>query len=385
MSERTLTSQRDLFEIPSYVTYLNCAYMGPLLKSALDAGRTAIDLRQHPWRMTPDHFFDSSESVRRLGARLLGTSADQIAIVSSASYGLATAAQNLPLESGDEIVILAEQFPSNVYTWHRHAADYAATVVTVARPDDDDWTPAILNAIGPRTRIAALPHCHWTDGDLIDLEAVSDQCRANSCALVLDVTQSLGALPLDVTRIRPAFLTAAAYKWLLGPYSYGFLYVDEAYLDGTPLEENWINREGARDFAQLVNYQDRYAPGARRFDFGERASLQLTPIAEVALLQILDWGVENIAQSLGVLTAEIAGRAEEIGFGVNREDRRAPHMLGLRWPTHLPENLGELLKRENVSVSIRGDAIRVSPHLYNDTHDIDHLFEVLAPAVRTAS
>ncbi|MGH2484903.1 MAG: aminotransferase class V-fold PLP-dependent enzyme, partial [Ktedonobacterales bacterium] len=213
-----LSSQRNLFEIPDEVAYLNCAYMSPLLRAARAAGQEAVARKSRPWRVTPADFFAEAETARALFAELIGADAEGVAIVPSASYGVGVAAANLPLLPGQRVVLLAEQFPSNVYPWQDLAERSGAAVVTVPRPLTGEWTPALLERIDERTAIVALPHCHWTDGSLVDLARVGERARAVGAALVVDATQSVGAFPLDIARVRPDFLVSATYKWLLGPY-----------------------------------------------------------------------------------------------------------------------------------------------------------------------
>ena len=369
--------QRHLFDIPDDVAYLNCAYMSPLMHSVREAGRAGLDRKVRPWTLSSEEFFSESEQVRALFAGLIGARADDIAIVPSASYGIAVAARNLPVEAGGRLVILAEQFPSNVYAWRALAAERGAALVTVARPDDGDWTGAVLAAIDERTCVAALPHSHWIDGALVDLAAVGARCREVGAALVVDATQSLGALAFDVSAVKPDFLVAATYKWLLGPYSLGFLYAAPAHQAGRPLEHNWIVREGAEDFAGLIDYRDAFQPGARRYDMGERSNFVLLPMAAAALRQLHDWGVGEIASSLRALTRRIAQRTAALGAQTLPEERRAGHYLGLRFAGGMPANLTDALAREQVYVSVRGDSMRVTPHLYNSEADIDRLVSVL--------
>jgi selenocysteine lyase/cysteine desulfurase len=236
----------------------------------------------------------------------------------------------------------------------------------------------VLAAIDERTKIVALPQCHWTDGGLFDLERISRRCREEGIALSLDVTQSLGARPLDVRRIEPDFLTAATYKWLLGPYSLGLLYVAERWQkEGKPLEHNWIHRKGAEDFAGLVRYQDEFAPGAARFDVGERSNFALVPAAEAGIRQILEWGVENVAETLGEITEAIAERAGALGLESLPRDQRAAHYVGLKLGEKLPAQLLAELQKRKVYVSVRGSSIRVTPHLYNDERDVERFLAAL--------
>ena len=207
---------------------------------------------------------------------------------------------------------------------------------------------------------------------------LSHGCRQVQAALVIDATQSLGALPFSVPEVQPDFLVAASYKWLLGPYSLGFIYVNPIYQDGTPLEHNWIHRKNSEDFAGLVNYRDDFQAGARRFDVGERSNFALMPMANTALKQILAWQVPEIAATLSALTEEIAQRATALGLNVAPAQLRAGHLLGIRFPEGVPDGLIDRLAQNKIFVSVRGNSIRISPHLYNTEEDIDKLFSVLS-------
>ncbi len=370
--------QRSLFDIPENITYFNCAYMSPLMHKVVAAGQQAVTLKAQPWQISPPDFFRTPERARELFARLINAQADDIAMVPACSYGTATAARNLPVAKGQTLVVLQDQFPSNVYPWRELAAEQGAEVVTIPRGGNDGWTPRILEAITEDTAIVALPHCHWTDGSLVDLEAVGQHCRRNGAALVLDLTQSIGALPFDVGAVQPDFAVAAGYKWMLGPYTLGFLYVAPQHQDGRPLEHNWIARQGSEDFAGLVDYKFDFQPGARRFDMGEGANFIALPMLVTALEQLLQWGVPEIQATLSAKTAEIAERAAPLGLRASDPSLRAGHFLGLGFPGEVPEGLPERLGREGVYVSVRGQSMRVTPHLFNNEADLERLIRALA-------
>lgn len=376
-----LGNQRNPFEIPEGIAYLNCAYMSPLPRAAREAGEAALARKAHPWEITPRDFFDEAETARSLFAELVGGEPEGVAIIPSVSYGIGVAAANIALRGDQTIVVLEDQFPSNVYPWRDLAERTGATIVTVARPLDFDWTRALLEHIDERTGVVAVPNCHWTDGSVVDLVRVGERARAVGAALVVDTAQSLGAYPLNVEEVRPDFLVAPTYKWLLGPYSLGFMYVAPHRREGRPLEFNWITREDSEDFAGLVNYRGGYQSGARRFDMGERANFGLMPIAIASLRLILEWRVERIAATLRDLTARIENDARTLGFDVTPGERRVGHLIGLRSSTALSPDLAARLAAAGVYVSVRGTAIRVSPHLYNTYEDVERLFQVLAQAV----
>ncbi|MGA2353847.1 MAG: aminotransferase class V-fold PLP-dependent enzyme [Terriglobales bacterium] len=376
-----LACQRHLFDIPDDVAYLNCAYMSPLMKSALDAGNIGLGRKAHPWEITPAKFFTGSDEFRTTAAQLLDASADDIAIVPSASYGIATAARNLPIKKGQSILVLDEQFPSHYYAWQRRAEEMGAQLKVVAWPEDQDWTAAVLNALTEDVAIAALPNVQWTGGGRLDLVRIGEACRKIGAALALDLTQSLGALPFSVKDVQPDFAVAASYKWLLGPYSVGLLYVARKWHDGMPLEENWIQRANARDFSSLILYTGDYDAGARRFDMGERSNFALLPASVRAMKQLLEWNVEQVSETVGALNRQLASAAQELGFSVPPDDLRGPHYLCLRRKAGIPRDLPEKLAREKVFVSVRGTSIRVTPHVYNTTADCERLISCLKQAV----
>jgi selenocysteine lyase/cysteine desulfurase len=376
-----LENQHELFEIPEGVAYLNCAYMSPQLRSVREIGERAVARKSRPWEITSDDFFDDAEKTRALFARLVGAEADGVALIPSVSYGIAVAAANVKVEPGEYILILEDQFPSNVYPWRELAKRRGAKLTTVPRPVDHDWTPAVLSHLNEDTAVVAVPNCHWTDGSLLDLRRIGGRAREVGAALVVDGIQSLGAHPFDVAEVGPDFLIASAYKWLLGPYGVGFLYVGESYRAGTPIEHNWINRRGSADFSRLVSYQDAFQPGARRYDVGERSNFVLLPMANEALRQILDWGVENVSKTIGELTALIEEEAKKRGIEAIPAKRRARHMVGLKLGSAVPEDLATRLAGEDIFVSLRGENVRLSPHLYNTAEDVDRLFAALAAAL----
>jgi len=377
-----LACQRHLFEIPDDVAYLNCAYMSPLMKPVIEAGNVGLARKAHPWEITPDKFFTGSNEFRATAAQLLNSSADDIAIVPSASYGIATAARNLPINKGQCILVLDEQFPSNYYPWQRLAENNGASLKVVPWPDDHDWTAAVLSSLSADVAIAALPNVQWTSGCRLDLIRIGEACRKQGTALALDLTQSLGALPFDVSEVKPDFAVAASYKWLLGPYSVGLLYVAPHRQGGLPLEENWIQRANAEDFSSLILYTDDYDKGARRFDMGERSNFALLPAAERAMKQLLEWGIPEVSETAGALSRHLAEAASDLGFSAPHEPLRAPHYLCLRRKEAIPKELPKMLAQEKVFVSVRGSSVRVAPNVYNTLEDCERLISCLRKIAR---
>ncbi len=382
-----LPCQRDRFSLPDDLHYLNCAYMSPLSKRVEAAGIEGLRRKRVPSEITPGDFFAGLEAVRERFARLVNADdPDRIAVMPSASYGLAIAARNTPLEAGRNVVVALDQFPSNIYVWRRRCAESGAELRTVGPPDASPraagWNARLLEAIDRATAVVALGHVHWTDGTRFDLEGIGARAREVGAALVIDGTQSVGALPFDVDRIRPDALICAGYKWLLGPYAIAVGWFGPRYDDGRPLEETWLGRVGSDDFRRLVDYQDAYRPGALRYDVGEASNFILVPMLVAALDGILEWGVDEIQAYCRALLEPLGEEARTRGWGVEAAAGRAGHILGVRLPADIdPNALRAALADRRIAASLRGDALRVSPHVYNDEDDIAALIAALDAAL----
>ncbi|MEX2473232.1 MAG: aminotransferase class V-fold PLP-dependent enzyme [Gemmatimonadota bacterium] len=386
-----LTCRKGDFGLRPGAPYLNCAYMGPLPAASEAAGVAALKRKRHPSDITAPDAFWESDGIRERFARLVGIGdAGRVAIQPGVSYGVATAARNVSVDAGQNLVLTAEQFPGNVYAWRRLAEERGAALRAVG-PDGSGgsrgalWNERLLEAIDAETAVVAVPHVHWTDGTRFDLIEIGRRCREVGAALVVDATQSVGALTFDVAKVQPDALVVAAYKWMLGPYSLALSYFGPRFDDGVPLEETWIAREDSHDFQRLVEYRDEYAPGAVRFDMAERSNFFLLPIAEKSLDLLLAWRPERIQAYCRSLTAGLVAEASELGFGVEDERWRAHHLFGLRMPAALDlTDLRDRLAARDISVSLRGSALRVSPNVYNDEADIEALTGVLRESVGRA-
>ena len=390
--DSALTCRREDFSLPRDEHYLNCAYMGPLPRASEQAGVEAIRRKAVPTRIVPPDAFWETDRLRELFARLVHVDEpNRIAIQPGVSYGVATAARNLSVTAGQNVVITHEQFPGNVYSWRRMAAEVGAELRAVgpggdagdARGRGQRWNDRLLESVDARTAIVSVPVVHWTDGTWFDLEALGERCRDVGAVLVVDATQSVGALDFDVSKVRPDVLIVAAYKWLLGPYSLSLAYFGPRFDEGTPLEETWIAREKSSDSQNLVEYQDQYVGGAIRYDVAERSNFFLAPIAAASLELLNGWGPERIQEYCRGLTRDFLEEVGKLGYTVEDEAWRGAHLFGLRMPATVDlAALRDALAARNVSVSLRGSALRLSPNVYNDETDMGVLLDVRKDAVR---
>jgi selenocysteine lyase/cysteine desulfurase len=394
MADTILESQRHVFEIPDDLAYFNAAAYVPLPRSVRAAAERGVLTKSYPWTMQWEATDALAERTRTAAAALLGVAAETVAINGAVSYGIATAARNIALTAGTRVLMIEGEYPSLALIWLDMARAAGAVVEMVRRPDDADWTSALLEAIerpgAPPVGLALLTPLAWSDGALIDLAAIVPAVRrhgaapggasggasggaagaaARAAAVVIDATQAAGVLDLDIAALQPDFLAFPTYKWVCGPYSLAFLYADPKHHGGEPLEKHGRTLtigpgEPRRDVPAGQ-------PDARRFDRGERNDPIGLPMAEAGLAQVLAWDRTALAARLRMLTDALAEAVAGMqGIAAVPRERRAPHILGLRFAGGLPDGLIGRLAARGVHVAERQGVLRISPHVYNDEADV---------------
>ncbi len=382
-----LGCQRQAFELPADETWLNSAYMGPLPRAVHQAGIDALGKRSHPNCITARDFFDPAERTRRLCAELVHADPESVTFVPSAAYGMGIVARNLRPLPGQQVVVLGDQFPSNVYPWQRWPGVTVHAVHAPTPPSTDPlrlieraraWNDALVDAIDTRTALVAVEQAHWTEGVLFDLQRVGARCREVGAAFVVDATQTVGAMPFDYARLRPDALVVHSYKSMLSNYGLGFAVLGERFANGVPLEEHWLMREGSDDFARLVDYAHAYAAGMRRYDTNLRASPVLIDMLHAACQLLLAWQPARIRDYLLRIEAAPVARLVDAGFGVLHVDHRAANLFAVVLPDGLhAEHVRAALAQRRIHVSVRGSAVRVAPHVCNDEADLWRLADAL--------
>lgn len=379
-----LTSKRAKFTIPPQITYLNCAYMAPLLKSVEKEGIKGLRKKRNPTQVSPQDFFTDTETLRKEYTKLIhAKDPSRIVVIPSVSYGMATVAKNLTIARDQHIIVASEQFPSNYYPWQSLCEEKGASLKSISPPEGfinrgKQWNERILEAINGHTRAVAIGHVHWADGTRFDLEAIRKRTKDVGALLIIDGTQSVGAMPFDVEKIKPDALVCAGYKWLLGPYSIGLAYYGEYFDQGKPVEENWINRQSSEDFSSLVNYQAKYQTGMLRYEVGEHSNFILVPMLLKAIQQLNNWGIGNIQEYCTSIAEESILKLQEKGFVIEDKKCRGSHLFGVRLPQQIDlEKVKASLLKHKVYVSVRGTALRVAPNIYNTDADLKKLVKVL--------
>jgi len=377
-----LACQRDLFEVPRDVCFLNAASWSPLPRRTLEAGRAAVGRKGTPW--TLDHAFAvrQYERARVAAARLIHADADDVALISSVGYGVATAAKLLNISRGQRVLVLENDHSSPVLEWQTRAEAQGFAVETIRQPKDGDWTSAVLATIEGKgaapVALASISSVHWSDGGLIDLERVSSALKRQGAVFLIDATHHVGVLPLDVRRLDPDFVIFPTYKWLIGPYGRAFIYIARRHQNGIPLEQTSYGRRDVRAENDVYFKDASYVGNARRFDMGERDHFISMEMAAIGMEMMAEWGEAAVVERLKMLTARIADGVRDNGVHIADQRFRAPHILSLGFEGGMPAELTEHLATEGVYVAARLGRMRVSPHLYNDEVDADRFVAALA-------
>lgn len=383
-----MKSQKHLFDIPEDITYLNAANMSPLLQSTNAAGKAAIDQKSKPFTISGEDFFNPLANLKKLYAQLIDTDAPQrIAAIPSVSYGISTITNNIILNSGDEILIIEGQFPSNFYAWKRLANRYNAIIKIIKKPTEEKhcgkiWNEQILDNISEKTAVITMGNIHWADGTIFNLNAISKKAKSVRSLLIIDGSQSIGTLPFSIKEIEPDALICAGYKWLLGPYSFGLAYYGSYFDNGIPIEENWSNRLDSENFAGLTNYEENYKPLAHRYNVGENANFIAVPMLTDSIQHILAWNPKNIQEYCHDISKHVIMPLRDLGCTIEEDSYRAKHLFGIKLPDDIDlEKLKNEFNNNKVFIANRGQYIRVSCHLFNETKHFDMLLKSIKAAI----
>jgi selenocysteine lyase/cysteine desulfurase len=375
----------DAFLLDAQRLYLDCAAHAPRLRVVQAAAEAMLaDEALRPWTQDWDGLLTLIERVRGRAAALFDGDTDGVALVPSVAYALSVAAANVPLARGDAVLVLAGQFPSNLLPWQQRGAHDGAHVRIVDDPGGD-WTPAVLDALHAHSDIRglALPQTYWRDGRLLDLDRIADAAHARGAWLVLDLSQSLGALPADLARWRPAFVACAGYKWLLGADGLAWLWAaPEWRTRGRALEHSWFNRVARDDWRFPRDRPADFLPGARRFDGSGLVDRVRLAKADEAFTQLAAWDAQALVAHLGLRTRALRDALQERDVPLAVARPTSPQILGLRPTPAQWERCVQSLQDARIDITARHGVLRIAPHLHVSVDDMRRVADVLARATR---
>ncbi len=379
-----LTCQKHLFGLDPDVSYLNNAYRGPILKASLEAAQKDLNQMLNPYTQQPEDFFTCVKNVKDLFSNMIGTVSDQIALIPSTSYGFATALSNWKGKPNGKAITVRDEFPSGYFSLKRWAEENDNELLII-EPDPESsnqsqsWSDRLIESINDQTSVVLISSVHWMNGTKFDLKAIGEKCEEAGACFIVDGTQSVGAMPMNVEEFKIDALICASYKWLLGPYSLGLSYFSDKFDQGKPLEESWMNRTNSHIFSELTNYQEEFLPGANRFNVGETSYFILLPMLEKALEQLHSWTAVSIQAYSRSLKEKLVDFQESRGLILDMSDYSSNHLFSLPLPESAnPKQVKSDLEKQQVYVSVRGTSLRVSINVFNEERDIDRLKEALS-------
>jgi cysteine desulfurase/selenocysteine lyase len=371
----------EWFEIED-ATYLNAAAQGPLPRVALHAAGQALEWKKFPHTLPDSVYFDLPNRIRASLAKLIGGAAEEIAITTGTSSGLAAVAWGLDWRPGDEVLLAQGEFPAHFTTWLPMQATGQLKVILVEPRGRFLTADDFITQIGPRTRLVSTSLVRFDDGVRLDAASVARACHDAGALLLLDMSQCAGAMPIDVRALGADFVAASGYKWLLSPYGTGFFWARAELIESMrPGPFYWMALEGAEQFHTLSTDVYNMAKGARRWDSPETASFFNLAAMDASLALLLRIGVEAVWEHTQRLTAMMIDRLPRDRYVLaspGSADGRGPYACVAARKPEMTAPLFERLRAAQVFVSLRQGALRISPHLYNSERDIDRLLTALA-------
>jgi len=376
--------RQEWFEIED-ATYLNLAGESPMPKISIRAVQAALEAKKYPHHKPDSTFFEVPNRIRASLAKLIGGKPEEIALTSGASAGVAAVAYALTWKPGDEVITAKGEFPLQYTTWKPMEEREGLKLKIVSPRERFITADDLIAAITPRTRLVSVSMVRYDDGSLLDAARVADACHKQGALLLLDVSQSCGALPMDVNQLGADFMVCAGYKWLLGPFGTGFFWAKSEHLGIIrPGPFNWMAVEGSHNFAALNFADPKPAANAKRWDSPEWASyFNFNLVAmDVSVDFVVRMGPELVAahnHKLIELLFERLPKDRYVIASPTNADRRGPYGCFAARSREKTAEVYQRLWKENVVVSLREGNIRVSPHLYNTERDIDRLISVVTP------
>jgi selenocysteine lyase/cysteine desulfurase len=364
-------------------TYLNLAGQAPMPKVSLKAVQAALEDKKFPHHKPDSTFFELPRRIRANIARIINGKPEDVAITTGASTGAIAVAHGIQWHPGDEVITATNEFPLHYTTWLPMQEREGIKVRVVSPRDRFLTADDLIAALTPKSRLLSVSHVRYDDGSLLDAARLANACHSNGTLLLLDVSQSCGAVPIDLKQIDADFLICAGYKWLLGPFGTGFFWVKHQHLSTLrPDAYNWMAVAGSDNFAALDFKDPKPAEAANRWDAAEWASyFNFNLVAMNTSVEFAaNAGAENVTAHNRKLIDFMFERLPKdrcIAASPLDSAKRGPYGCFTARSPEKTVALYDKLRKENVVVSLRGGSIRVSPYLYNSERDIDRLISVI--------
>jgi selenocysteine lyase/cysteine desulfurase len=369
---------RSLFSHTGRVIYLNHAAISPLPIKTIEAVTAQMrdvaengTLNYHKWMA-------KRESARQSAAELIGARPHQVAFMRNTSDALSTVANGLTWRAGENVVTFEGEFPSNVYPWLRLREAEGVEVRFCRERDGRVDVDELINLIDDHTRLVAISYVQYASGFRASLERIGRAARRHDALLVADVIQAMGVQPIDVEAELIDVAAGASHKWLLAPEGVGLLYLsDRARERIEPTLVGWMSVPEPDDYG---NFEQDWSPGALAWETGTAPTALLHGL-EASLKLLLETGTKRIAAYLFELTDYLCERLSNSRYRIisSRLSNEKSQIVCIEdsqgeWT---PMALYQHLRKQRIITAPRGSRLRISPHLYNTSQEIDALVDAL--------
>lgn len=371
-------TKKDYRELFSHHTdgtvYLNHAAISPLPITTANAVQSFISRRQNGPVEDFENWLEVMEEAREFIARLIhAESSDRITYMGNTSDGISAAAESLPFEPGDEILLNTMEFPSNVHPFR--ALKRKGVSINYIQPENGMITPGMIRSnITRKTRLVSISAVQYLNGFRADLEGIGNVCKENDIWFIVDGIQALGATEIDVKTSHIDALATGGHKWLMSPLGTGFLYLSpsiEKFM--TPSKTGWLSVKEPWD---LSNFDQPWQPVGQHLETGTMNMAGITGM-HASLRMFLDIGIHNIRNELLKLTDELIHLlSEKNGVHIvtppNHKYRSGILSFSLETDTS-PDEMIQKLKNQGIMISAREGLYRIAPHFYNTTDELEQM------------
>lgn len=368
---------RSLFLAAQHYTYLNSAAVSPMPVTAVKAVISQLMDVAGGGSLGYQQWVDTKDRARTLVAGLMNVRDEQVAFTRNTSDGFSSIAAGLNWKHGDNIVSFEAEFPANFYPWRRVRDEFGVQLRLCREQNGRIDMDEFVSLIDSNTRVVAISAVQYASGFRADLERIGRAAREVDALFCVDIIQGLGAMAFDLPAQFVDAACAASHKWLCAPEGCGIIYLsDRARELIRPTLVGWISVETPWDFADR---EQSFKSTALAWESGTGASALFYGLEQSVKL-LSETGIDNIERHLSGLTDQlcdgIAGKNYEIVSSRAPGEKSAivcmEHRNGLS-----PNQIASQLERKKIIVSPRGKRLRIAPHFYNNSNDIDRLIDAL--------
>ena len=318
------------------------------------------------------HIIDSMTS-------LLQCKSSELALIHNTSEGLSLVASGLSFQEGDTVLVLENEYPSNVYPWkyQQYRGVRLEFLQPGAHPDEFMQNLQKLVSENDRIKVLSLSAVHWCTGMPFPLDKISEICQEHQIKFVLDGAQGVGHIPIDLKNVRIDYMAFSAWKWLLGPLGLGVLYIREG--QESELTPVVVGQNSVRDGEVYLPYKEELRPGATRYEYSTPNFADWVYFESV--LAMLDKiGHDIVQRRIYELNDYLSDSLEKIGMQVfaHKTWGTPTGITTFSKPGTDTKVIADTLKQNGVICALRLGKIRLAPHIYNSKEQMDRVCEIVA-------